>query len=111
METEILSSLAGGGSVAILAFIIFWFYRQDKKEQIEKERIEKQEQLTHMQEEKEAEIARWQDQIDKYETINKELISCREADNKSREDLANNLGQLAEAIRSCGLRDNHRSSQ
>jgi mannitol-1-phosphate/altronate dehydrogenase len=93
MELSALSSLAGGSTVALLAIIIFWMYRQDKKEEAEKVR-----------QEKDSEIARWQEQLRESETISKELIACREHDSQSREELAKNLGALAESIRSCGLK-------
>jgi hypothetical protein len=93
MELEALSSLAGGSTVAVLAIIIFFFYRQDKKEEAEK-----------LRQDKEEEIARWQQQIDSYDNIAKELLDCRKVDAVSRDELAKNLGQLAESIRSCGLK-------
>ena len=96
MEASILQSVASGGSVAVLAVIIFIMYQRDKKELIDR-----------MREERGEENARWKQQIDNYDKITKELVDCRSADASSRESLANNLGQLAESIRSCGLRDNH----
>jgi len=93
METSILQTVAGGGSVAVLAVIIFFMYRSDKKEEAQK-----------LKNEKEEEISRWQVQVERYEEINTELLSCRKADTESRESLSKNLGALAESIRSCGLR-------
>ena len=77
MELQLLNSIAGGGSVAILAVIIFIFYRNDKNE----------------------ELRRWQEQNVKTETIARELIQCRNDENRTRSELTKALTELTDAVK------------
>ena len=100
-----INSLTGGSIVGVMAIIIFLFYRQDKKDQIDQTRKDSEASIKRVNEDREAEINRWQAQLDIYEDINRELVECRKVDAQSRVDLAENLGHLAESIRACGLRN------
>jgi hypothetical protein len=77
METQILNSLVGGSSAVVLAVIIFFFYRNDKND----------------------EIKRWQEQSTKWEAQNKELIDCRNEENRTRDSLTKALTELTIAVK------------
>lgn len=70
MELELLNVLVGGGPVAVLAGIIFFMYRQDRRSS-EGQAVQ----------------------------TNKELIKCRGEENDTRDELTKTLTELTVLIR------------